>query len=170
MNLGGPGRSVQNGEVPSGSAAPGEVFCAAEDKHIPPSPRRPLLPISFFFLTLACTPDVGGPKDSESIDTHDTDSAEEDTSGGTGGDTASDTDVVAADALSDLSARLHDTIPSIVYVSWTQRVETDTVRVEYAFDGGDLLATKGGRPRNQPRSKGEVLFPTGFHHEDRWRT
>lgn len=45
------------------------------------------------------------------------------------------------DSVSELSARLHDEILSIVYVSWTQSAETGPVHVEYSFDEGEWLST-----------------------------
>lgn len=49
--------------------------------------------------------------------------------------------VEAAAAVTDLSARLHDEIGSVVYVSWTQVEATDSVWVEYQFEGDTWLST-----------------------------
>lgn len=50
-----------------------------------------------------------------------------------------DQDPVSAAGFSDLSARLHDDIGSLVYVSWSQDTD-DTVAVEYSFDDGEWLS------------------------------
>lgn len=44
-------------------------------------------------------------------------------------------------AVEDLSARLHPSLGSVVYVSWTQVRETDRVHVSYGFDQDVLLTT-----------------------------
>jgi hypothetical protein len=77
------------------------------------------------------------PIDSQDSTSDDSDSPNGDSLEESSGDSDSGPGVIAADALSDLSARLHETIPSIVYVSWTQVQETDSVWVEYSFDGED---------------------------------
>ena len=54
---------------------------------------------------------------------------------------ADSTTIDAAGTVNDLSARLHDAIGSVVYVSWQQIVASDTVSVAYRFEGETWLET-----------------------------
>lgn len=104
-----------------------------------------LLPLPTLLLA-ACgagtVKDLGETGDTDG--TSDTsDSGGTDSGGTDSGDSAdsADTGTPTGDAVSDLAIRLHTTIPSITYASWTQRSATDEVWVEYTIDGSTWDAT-----------------------------
>ncbi|MBN1336655.1 MAG: aryl-sulfate sulfotransferase, partial [Deltaproteobacteria bacterium] len=66
--------------------------------------------------------------------------ADTDTDTDTGTDTGEEW-IPLKHPIREASARLHDTIRSVVYVSWTQVEEADTTWVEYSFDAGVWLST-----------------------------
>lgn len=86
-------------------------------------------------LLLAC---ADKPADTAANDRGGDTAAQADDSGAPSGDSGEDTaptDPLVAPAV-DLGYRLHDSIGSLIYATWTQAERADSVTVEYSFDPG----------------------------------
>lgn len=93
--------------------------------------------VQFAFLLVLATPACH--RNVESKDTADAsppDTAQPDTAPGDTQDTAP-----AGPAVADLAARVDDSLTSVVWVSWNQLVEAESVHVEYSFDEGIVETT-----------------------------
>ena len=75
-------------------------------------------------------------------------------------------DTGATDAFSELSAALHDTIASLVYVSWEQ-LEPATVHVEFSGDGETWLQSPARQL--EPGAQEELLLGIPYDSEGQYR-
>jgi Arylsulfotransferase (ASST) len=75
--------------------------------------------------------------------------------------------IEAAAFVSGASARLHEDIPSVVYVRWTQGAASDTVWVEYRFEGIDWLQTPA-RP-GDPGEHEQIVLGVPYDTPLEWR-
>ena len=104
--------------------------------------HRSLPLTSLALLMVLCTCTEGDDDDTSPSDDDTTTAGDDDDSSGADDDDSSDDDTSHQYApVSDVTAEIHDEIPTILVVTWTQDVSADAAWLEYTFEGEDWLSS-----------------------------